>query len=223
MISLQKINKYYINGNEKFSALTNIDLKIEKGDFISIIGSSGSGKSTLVKLLGLLDVDFEGEYILDGKNIKNLTDDQLSEIRNKNIGFVFQNFNLIKNLSVEENIYLPMQYQRVSKKYYKKRVLELLERVNLVSKMNRYPSDLSGGEQQRISIVRALVNNPSIIIADEPTGALDSSTSKGIMDIFKNLNQDKITIVVVTHDINVAKESKKIVKIFDGKIEEKIL
>ena len=220
MISLKKINKYYITGDEKLHALKDVDLEVKKGEFLAIMGPSGSGKSTMIKILGLLDNSFQGEYLLEGKNIKKMTDDQLSDIRNKKIGFVFQNFNLIKNLSVKENIVLPMQYQRISKKKSEEKVLELLKRVDLVSKMNKYPSELSGGQQQRVSLIRALVNNPDIIIADEPTGALDSHTSKEIMNIFKQLNKEGITVILITHDINVAKEAERIVRIFDGELEE---
>lgn len=220
MISLKSIDKYYITGSEKFHALKNINFEVKKGEFVSIMGPSGSGKSTLIKILGLLDNSFEGEYILDGKNIRNLSDEQLSDIRNKQIGFVFQNFNLIKNLSIKENISLPMLYQGISKRKCEERVLELLKKIDLVSKINKYPSELSGGQQQRISIIRSLVNDPDIIIADEPTGALDSHTSKEIMNIFKELNKDGITIIVITHDINVAKETNRIVRIFDGELKE---
>ena len=220
MISLKKINKYYITGDEKLHALKDVDLEVKKGEFLAIMGPSGSGKSTMIKILGLLDNSFQGEYLLEGKNIKKMTDDQLSDIRNKKIGFVFQNFNLIKNLSVKENIVLPMQYQRISKKKSEEKVLELIKRVDLVSKMNKYPSELSGGQQQRVSLIRALVNNPDIIIADEPTGALDSHTSKEIMNIFKQLNKEGITVILITHDINVAKEAERIVRIFDGELKE---
>lgn len=220
MISLKAINKYYITGDEKLHALKNINFEVEKGEFLSIMGPSGSGKSTLIKILGLLDNSFEGEYILDGKNIRRLSDDELSDIRNKKIGFVFQNFNLIKNLSIKENISLPMLYQGASKRKCEERVLELLKKIDLASKINKYPSELSGGQQQRISIVRSLVNNPDIIIADEPTGALDSHTSNEIMNIFKELNKEGITIIIITHDINVAKETNRIVRIFDGELKE---
>lgn len=220
MISLKAINKYYITGDEKFHALKNINFEVKKGEFVSIMGPSGSGKSTLIKILGLLDNSFEGEYILDGKDIRKLSDDELSNIRNKKIGFVFQNFNLIKNLSIKENISLPMLYQGISKRKCEERVLELLRKIDLDSKINKYPSELSGGQQQRISIIRSLVNNPDIIIADEPTGALDSNTSKEIMNIFKDLNKEGITIIIITHDINVAKETNRIVRILDGELKE---
>lgn len=223
MISLQGINKYYITGDEKLHALKDVNLEVRKGEFLAIMGPSGSGKSTMIKILGLLDNTFQGDYLLEGKNIRNLTDDQLSNIRNKKMGFVFQNFNLIKNLSVKENIVLPMLYQRASKKQCEERVLTLLKRVDLLSKINKYPSELSGGQQQRISIIRALVNNPDIIIADEPTGALDSHTSKDIMNIFKELNKEGITVIIITHDINVAKEANRMVKIFDGELKEEVV
>lgn len=220
MISLKAVNKYYITGDEKLHALKDINFEVKKGEFVSIMGPSGSGKSTLIKILGLLDNSFDGEYLLDGKNIRKLSDDKLSDIRNKQIGFVFQNFNLIKNLSIKENISLPMLYQGVSKRKCEERVLELLKKIDLVSKINKYPSELSGGQQQRISIIRSLVNNPDIIIADEPTGALDSHTSKEIMNIFKDLNKEGITVIVITHDINVARETNRIVRILDGELKE---
>lgn len=223
MISLQEINKYYITGDEKLHALKDVGLEVKKGEFLAIMGPSGSGKSTMIKILGLLDNSFQGDYILDGKNIKEMTDDQLSSIRNKKIGFVFQNFNLIKNLSVKENIILPMLYKRVSKKECEERALALLKKIDLLSKVNKYPSELSGGQQQRVSIIRALANDPDIIIADEPTGALDSHTSKEIMNIFKELNKEGITVIIITHDINVAKEANRVVKIFDGELKEEVI
>ena len=220
MISLRNINKYYKTGNEKFHALSNINLEIKKGEFLAIMGPSGSGKSTMIKILGLLDNDFQGEYLLEGKDIKKLSDDNLSEIRNNKIGFVFQNFNLLKNLTVKENIQLPMLYKKSSKKECDERVSELLKKVDLLQKSNKYPSELSGGQQQRISIIRSLANKPDIIIADEPTGALDSHTSQDIMDIFKDLNKEGITVIIITHDINVAKQAERVVKILDGELME---
>ncbi|WP_426350398.1 ABC transporter ATP-binding protein [Alloiococcus sp. CFN-8] len=220
MISLQGINKYYITGDEKIHALRDVDLEIKKGEFIAVMGPSGSGKSTMIKILGLLDNNFQGEYFFDGKNVRTLNDDQLSTIRNNKIGFVFQNFNLIKTLTIKENIYLPMLYKGASKKQCQERALSLLRRVDLESKTNKYVSELSGGQQQRVAIIRALVNNPDIIIADEPTGALDSHTSKDIMNLFQELNKEGITIIVITHDKDVAKEAKRIVNIFDGELKE---
>lgn len=220
MIKLKGINKYYISGDEKLHALKNVDLEIEKGEFLAIMGPSGSGKSTMIKILGLLDKEFEGVYLLNGKEIKTLNDDLLSKLRNKSIGFVFQDFNLIDRLTIKENIELPMLYMGSGIKKTKNRVNELLDKVNLKDKINKHPNQLSGGQQQRISIIRSLVNNPEIIIADEPTGALDSKTSEEIIDIFKELNKEGITIILITHDINVANKANRIVKIFDGELKE---
>ena len=220
MIKLKGINKYYTSGDEKLHALKNVDLEIEKGEFLAIMGPSGSGKSTMIKILGLLDKEFEGVYLLNGKEIKTLNDDLLSKLRNKSIGFVFQDFNLIDRLTIKENIELPMLYMGSGIKKTKNRVNELLEKVNLKDKINKHPNQLSGGQQQRISIIRSLVNNPEIIIADEPTGALDSKTSEEIIDIFKDLIKEGITIILITHDINVANKANRIVKIFDGELKE---
>ncbi|GAA0759982.1 ABC transporter ATP-binding protein [Clostridium sartagoforme] len=220
MIKLKGINKYYTSGDEKLHALKNVDLEVKKGEFLAIMGPSGSGKSTMIKILGLLDKDFEGSYLLDEKEVKSLNDDLLSNLRNKKIGFVFQDFNLIDRLTIKENIELPMLYMGKGIKETKDKVIELLGKINLLDKINKYPTQLSGGQQQRISIVRSLVNNPDIIIADEPTGALDSKTSGEIIEIFNELNKEGITIILITHDINIAKKAKRIVKIFDGNLEE---
>lgn len=220
MIELKGIDKYYLAGEEVLHALKNVNLKIEQGEFIAIMGPSGSGKSTMIKILGLLDRNFKGTYLLDNKDIRTLTDDNLSSYRNEKIGFVFQDFNLIKRLTVRENVQLPMLYSGLDIKDTNERVEELLEKVNLSEKINKYPTQLSGGQQQRISIVRSLANKPDIIIADEPTGALDSNTSREIIDIFKELNNEGITIILITHDINVAKNAKRIVTIFDGELRE---
>jgi len=220
MIKLKGINKYYTSGEEKLHALKNIDLEVNKGEFLAIMGPSGSGKSTMIKILGLLDKEFEGSYFLDDREVKTLNDDLLSNLRNEKIGFVFQDFNLIDRLTIKENIELPMLYMGKGIKETKDRVRELLEKVKLQDKIDKYPKQLSGGQQQRISIIRSLVNNPDIIIADEPTGALDSKTSEEIISIFKTLNEEGITIILITHDINVAKKAKRIVKIFDGQLKE---
>lgn len=220
MIKLKGINKYYTSGDEKLHALKNVDLEIAKGEFLAIMGPSGSGKSTMIKILGLLDKEFQGDYLLNGEEIKNLNDDLLSKLRNKSIGFVFQDFNLIDRLTIKENIELPMLYMGSGIKKTKDRVNELLDKVNLKDKIHKYPKQLSGGQQQRISIIRSLVNNPDIIIADEPTGALDSKTSEEIIGVFKELNKEGITIILITHDINVANKANRIVKIFDGELKE---
>ncbi|MBS6502542.1 MAG: ABC transporter ATP-binding protein [Clostridium sp.] len=220
MIKLKGINKYYSSGEEKLQALKDVDLDVAKGEFLAIMGPSGSGKSTMIKILGLLDKEFEGSYFLDEKEVKTLNDDLLSNLRNEKIGFVFQDFNLIDRLTIKENIELPMLYMGRGIKETKDKVKELLEKVRLLDKIYKYPKQLSGGQQQRISIVRSLVNNPDIIIADEPTGALDSKTSEEIIEIFNELNKEGITIILITHDINVAKKAKRIVKIFDGQLKE---
>ncbi|WP_278600640.1 ABC transporter ATP-binding protein [Clostridium tertium] len=220
MIKLKGINKYYSSGEEKLQALKDVDLDVAKGEFLAIMGPSGSGKSTMIKILGLLDKEFEGSYFLDEKEVKTLNDDLLSNLRNEKIGFVFQDFNLIDRLTIKENIELPMLYMGRGIKETKDKVKELLEKVKLLDKIYKYPKQLSGGQQQRISIVRSLVNNPDIIIADEPTGALDSKTSEEIIEIFNELNKEGITIILITHDINVAKKAKRIVKIFDGQLKE---
>ena len=220
MIKFQNVNKFYTTGDEKFHALKNINLEIEKGEFLAIMGPSGSGKSTMIKILGLLDNEFDGSYFLLGRDVKKLSDNELSSFRNKNIGFVFQDFNLIKRLTVKENIELPMLYSGKGIKNTKAIVENLLKKVKIEDKINKYPNELSGGQQQRVSIARSLVNNPDIIIADEPTGALDSHTSAEIMKIFSQLNDDGITIILITHDINVAKQAKRMARIFDGEITE---
>ena len=218
MIKLKGINKYYSSGEEELHALKDVDLDVAKGEFLAIMGPSGSGKSTMIKILGLLDKEFQGSYFLDEKEVKTLNDDLLSNLRNEKIGFVFQDFNLIDRLTIKENIELPMLYMGRGIKETKDKVKELLEKV--LDKIDKYPKQLSGGQQQRISIVRSLVNNPDIIIADEPTGALDSKTSEEIIEIFNKLNKEGITIILITHDINVAKKAKRIVKIFDGQLKE---
>ncbi|WP_346940724.1 ABC transporter ATP-binding protein [uncultured Clostridium sp.] len=220
MIELKDINKFYVTGDETLHALKNINLKIDNGEFLAIMGPSGSGKSTLMKILGLLDKKFDGSYTFLDKNISSFSDDAISKFRNEKIGFVFQDFNLIKRLSIKENIEIPMLYRGHRVKETKKRVVELLKKVNLESKINKYPTELSGGQQQRVSIARALINNPDIIIADEPTGALDSHTSKEIMGMFKELNSEGITIILITHDINVARQANRVMSIFDGELKE---
>lgn len=220
MIRLEGINKFYNLGEDKFQVLKNINLHVEKGEFLAIMGPSGSGKSTMIKILGLLDRDYEGKFLLNEENTKALNDDMLSSLRNEKIGYVFQDFNLIKRLTIKENIELPMLYGGKSQKECNKRVDELLDTFNLKDKKYVYPSQLSGGQQQRISIARALVNNPEIIIADEPTGALDSKTSEEIMEIFEELNNKGITIILITHDIKVSKIARRVVRIYDGVLKE---
>lgn len=220
MIKLNNIKKYFIMGEEKIKALDGISLEVKKGDYLSIIGPSGSGKSTLMNILGLLDVPDEGEYLLDGENTKNLTDSQLAKLRNKKIGFVFQNFNLLPKLTAWENVQVPLIYLGKSNKESKEIAYEYLEKVGLKGREKHLPKQLSGGQQQRVAIARALSCKPEIILADEPTGALDSKTGEEIKKLLKELNAEGQTIVLITHDNNMAKEAKRIVRISDGKLSE---
>ncbi len=220
MIELKDIRKSFIMGDEEIKALNDINFKVEEGEFVSIIGPSGSGKSTLMNILGLLDVPDSGEYILDGDDVQNLKDNDLAEIRNQKIGFVFQNFNLLQKLNAYENVEVPLIYQGVSPKEAKDIAYEYLEMVGLKGREKHLPTQLSGGQQQRVAIARALCCNPDIILADEPTGALDSKTSAEIMEEMKKLNEQGQTIILITHDINVAKKAKRIVRIADGKLYE---
>ncbi len=220
MIELKNINKSFYMGDEEIKALNNINFKVEKGEFVSIIGPSGSGKSTLMNILGLLDVPDSGEYLLENKNVGILKDNELAQIRNQKIGFVFQNFNLLQKLNAYENVEVPLIYQGKRNKEAKAIAYEYLDKVGLKGRETHLPKQLSGGQQQRVAIARALSCKPDIILADEPTGALDSKTSIEIIEELKKLNQQGQTIILITHDINVAKKAKRIVKIADGKLSE---
>lgn len=220
MIKISNIKKYFVMGDEQIKALDDISLNVEKGEYVSIIGPSGSGKSTLMNILGLLDVPDKGEYLLDGVNTKNLSDSSLAKLRNKKIGFVFQNFNLLTKLTAWENVQVPLIYQGISSKESKKIAYQYLEKVGLKGRENHLPKQLSGGQQQRVAIARALACKPEIILADEPTGALDSKTGIEIKKILKDLNKEGQTIVLITHDNNMAQEAKRIVRISDGKLYE---
>ena len=222
MIELKEINKSFSVGDETIKALDNINLKIEKGDFVSIIGPSGSGKSKLMNILGLLDIPDSGEYLLDGIAIKQTKDNKLAEIRNRKIGFIFQNFNLLSKMNAIENVQLPLMYRGLSDKESRKIAYEYLEKVGLKGRENHLPTQLSGGQQQRVAIARAIAGNPEIILADEPTGALDSKTSEEIMEQLKKLNNNGQTIILITHDIGVAKKAKRIIKILDGKLYKEV-
>lgn len=222
MIELKKINKKFHLGGETIKALDNVDFIVNKGEFVSIVGPSGSGKSTLMNILGLLDTPDSGTYNLNGINVSEVKENELAQIRNNKIGFIFQNFNLLGKMSAIENIQLPMIYQGKTNEESKKRAYELMERVGLKGRENHLPNQLSGGQQQRVAIARALACKPEIILADEPTGALDSKTSIDIMNELENLNNKGQTIILITHDINVAKRAKRIVKITDGKLYENL-
>ena len=220
MIELKNVSKIYGLDGENFIALENINLKIKEGEFATIVGPSGCGKSTLMHIIGLLDDATGGKVIINGTDITKLNDDEISRLRSQHIGFIFQQFNLINKLTVLENILLPVQYLRKKLDFNpKKRAFELIDRFNISEKVNSYPNKLSGGQQQRVAIVRALINNPKIILADEPTGNLDSKTGSKILDLLKELNKkDKLTVIVVTHDPQIASVSKRKISMLDGRI-----
>ncbi len=220
MIELESINKSFYLGGETTKALDDINFKVKKGEFVSIIGPSGSGKSTMMNILGLLDVPDSGMYKLDGIQTDKLSDNELAKIRNNKIGFIFQNFNLLNKMTAIENIQIPLIYQGKTNEESRKIADKLLEKVGLKGREKHLPTQLSGGQQQRVAIARALACNPEIILADEPTGALDSKTSIDIMNELEELNSKGQTIVLITHDINVAKRAKRMVRIADGKLYE---
>ncbi|MEM3362456.1 MAG: ABC transporter ATP-binding protein [Candidatus Anstonellaceae archaeon] len=219
ILTMENVTKKYQMGLQEISAVENINLKVTEGERISIIGPSGSGKTTLLNLLGLLDRPTSGKIYIDQTDTTTLDDDELSYFRGKKIGFVFQNFNLIPSLTALENAFLPLMFYNVPYEQRIKRATELLERLGLGNRLEYYPSQLSGGQRQRVAIARALINNPTILLADEPTGNLDSKSGEEVLEIFDELHKEGRTIIVVTHDINVAKKSPRIIKIKDGKIE----
>ena len=220
MIDIKDLCKVYLVGDERVRALDHATLHIYPKEFVSIIGPSGSGKSTLMNIIGCLDIADAGTYHLDGLPIEAYTENQLAAIRNQKIGFVFQSFNLIPKLTAEENVELPLIYQKVKRAERQKRVKDALERVGLTKRAKHLPTELSGGQQQRVAIARAIVIKPKLILADEPTGALDSKTSQEIIDIFHDLHQQGNTIVLITHDNDVAKQAGRSIHILDGQISE---
>ena len=220
MIQLKDVCKFYQVGDDRVRALDHASLHIKPHEFVSIIGPSGSGKSTMMNIIGCLDVADAGEYLLDGLPIESYSENELAKIRNQKIGFVFQQFNLIPKLTAEENVELPLIYQKVPRSERQKRVKAALEKVNLYPRAKHLPTELSGGQQQRVAIARAIVTNPKLILADEPTGALDSKTSKEIIDIFHDLHRQGNTIVLITHDNDVAKQAERSIHILDGQISE---
>ncbi len=220
MININSLSKEYIMGDNKLLALDNIDLSINEGDFVSIMGSSGSGKSTLMNIIGCLDVPSSGEYYFRDNNVSTLNSNKLAELRNKDIGFVFQNFNLLPRLNAQENVVLPLLYSGKNLKERNQIAIEALESVGLKDRIHHRPNQLSGGQQQRVSIARAIAGSPKLILADEPTGALDSKTGLEIMKILNDLNAKGITIVLVTHEDDIANYGSRIIKMKDGKILE---
>lgn len=216
MISIKDVTKTYIMGSIELQVLKGISLDIEESDFVSIIGPSGSGKSTLMNILGCLDVPTTGEYYLDGKEISMYNENQLAKIRNEKIGFIFQKFNLLPKLSAYENVELPLVYRGIKGKERKERTISALESVGLSDRMHHKPTELSGGQQQRVAIARALVGQPPILLADEPTGNLDSKSGIEVMKIIQDLNNEGKTIILITHDNEIANQAKKIVTIRDG-------
>ncbi len=220
MIKLSHINKSYQIGEEELHVLKDVNLHVLPHEFLSILGPSGSGKSTLMNIIGCLDVPDSGDYILDGEYVKDCTDDELSMIRGSKIGFVFQQFNLLSDLTAYENVETPLLYHKVSSEERRARVIEKLEQVGLADRMNHKPSQLSGGQQQRVAIARALVSDPSIILADEPTGNLDSASGREIMGILKGLWSQGHTIVLITHDSDVANNAQRKVYVHDGVLSE---
>lgn len=226
VINLQKlilmkdiVKKYYIGQENELEILHGIDLDVEDGEFVSIVGASGSGKSTLMNIIGLLDRPTSGSYFLNGLNISEAKDQDLSKIRNKKIGFVFQNFNLIPRISAMGNVELPMMYGKVEKEKRQERAIELLKLVDMEDRKDHNPNELSGGQKQRVAIARAMANDPDIILADEPTGALDSKTGRLVMDIFHKLNEvEKKTIILITHNTELAEETSRVLTMSDGRI-----
>jgi len=222
MIVLNNVHKSYVTGNNSLHVLKGIDLEIGAGEFVSIMGSSGSGKSTLLNILGILDDYDNGDYFLNGRTIKGLNETKAAMLRNELIGFVFQSFNLISFKNAKENVALPLYYQKVSRKKRNMIALEYLDRMGLKEWADHLPSELSGGQKQRVAIARALISKPKVILADEPTGALDTTTSFEVMEILKEVNAQGITVIIVTHEHDIAAMTKKIIRLKDGVIEEVI-
>ncbi len=218
VIEVKNIVKTYKNGSISFQALKGINLKVCKGEFTSIMGASGSGKSTFMNVLGCLDHIDAGEYILNGRNVSMLTDNELAFVRNKEIGFVFQAFNLLSRMTILENVELPLIYAGISSKVRREKAVKALKKVGLENRLHHKPNEISGGQKQRVAIARAIVNDPMIIMADEPTGNLDTKSTFEVMKIFENLNEDGATVIMVTHESEVAKYARRIVRFKDGEV-----
>jgi len=220
MIVFQDVSRVYVMGDTQLRALDHANMHIKEGEFVAIVGPSGSGKSTLMNIVGCLDVADEGTYFLDGLEIEKYSEDELAKIRNKKIGFIFQNFNLIAKMTAWDNVELPLIYQKIAPKERKERVAEALERVSLLERKNHKPTELSGGQQQRVAIARAIATKPSLFLADEPTGNLDSRTGEDIIRLFHELHDAGNTIVLITHDDEVAKQASRRIHIRDGRVRE---
>ena len=217
---MTNVNKYYPMGDEQAHILKDVNLSIEAGEYLSILGPSGSGKSTLMNIIGCLDTATSGAYTLEGQEIEELTEVELAQIRSSKIGFIFQNSQLLPRLTAQKNVEVPLIYAGVPPRERRKRASEMLEKVGLSDRMQHYPNQLSGGQQQRVAIARALVGNPSILLADEPTGALDQKTGRQVMALFQELNQEGRTVVMITHDMNIAAYARRVVHIIDGVLTE---
>lgn len=222
LIHLEDVYKIYPQGDDEVRALNGISLIIRQGEFVAIVGASGSGKSTLMNMLGCLDTPSKGNYVLDGENISSLNDKELSLIRNRKIGFIFQGFNLIAGLNAFENVALPLVYRKVSKQERESRTKTALMKVSLENRQTHRPSQMSGGQQQRVAIARAIAGDPPIILADEPTGNLDSHSGNDVMNILTELNNSGKTIILITHDLNIAAKASRVIRISDGVIESDV-
>ncbi|MEG0693157.1 MAG: ABC transporter ATP-binding protein [Oscillospiraceae bacterium] len=222
LIEINKISKVYNPGENAVYALKDIDLTVEKGEFIAIVGSSGSGKSTLMNILGCLDTPTSGSYLLEGSDVSGFSDEELSIIRNKKIGFIFQGFNLVQSLNAIENVELPLAYRGIKHGQRRELALQALQRVSLEERMSHLPSQMSGGQQQRVAIARAIAARPPIILADEPTGNLDTKSGDDVMEVLFDLNKEGKTIILITHDMAIAKLAKRIVRVSDGMIQPSI-
>ena len=220
LIHIENMKKIYNPGENEVRALDGIDLDIEKGDLVAIVGHSGSGKSTLMNMLGCLDTPTSGKYVLDGQDVSSMTDNQLADVRNKEIGFIFQGFNLISNLDAVGNVELPLVYRGVSKNERKQLAMEALKSVGLEDRMKHKPNEMSGGQQQRVAVARAVAAKPPIILADEPTGNLDTKSTQEIMEILKELHRSGRTVIIITHDEEIASQAHRVIRILDGRIEE---
>ncbi len=223
LVLMKDIVKSYESGGEEQVVLDHVNFSVQEGEFVSILGPSGSGKSTMMNIIGCLDVPTSGEYFLNGREIENLDEVTLAKIRNREIGFIFQSFQLLPRSTIVENVELPLMYAKVHAKERRERAVDILTRMGLGEKIDYYPNQLSGGQQQRVAICRAVITQPSILLADEPTGALDQKTGKQVMELFQELNEEGRTIIMITHDANIAKHAHRIVKILDGKLSEGVL